>query len=144
MSTTPSTFKVTKEKSRRSTNSFSNDWRMSTGSHTNTQGTRSMRAGRGMALAGIIVVYLLLATGSLLTLRPWCDEGWFSSPALNLITKGYMGTSVLDPTASWRSVQLGGIHDYTYWIMPLYPLAQAAWYKLTGFGLYSMRALSVL
>ena len=28
--------------------------------------------------------------------------------------------------------------------MPLYPLAQAAWYKLVGFGLFRMRMLSLL
>src|SRR5207244_5704257 len=76
--------------------------------------------------------------------RPWFDEGWFSSPALNLLTKGHMGTSVLDPTATFRSVQLTGINEATYWIMPLYILAQAAWYMLVGFSLPSMRALSVL
>jgi hypothetical protein len=96
------------------------------------------------ALAAVLALYLLLATASMVSLRPWCDEGWFSSPAWNLLTRGNMGTSVLDPTASWRSVNLAGINQYTYWIMPLYPVAEAAWYKATGFGLFSMRAFSVL
>jgi 4-amino-4-deoxy-L-arabinose transferase-like glycosyltransferase len=100
-----------------------------------------MRAGRFAAIAAL---YVALATGSLLTLRPWCDEGWFSAPAHSLLTHGNMGTEVLDPTATWRSVQLTGIHEYTYWIMPLYPLAQAAWYKVAGFGLLRMRMLSML
>ena len=94
--------------------------------------------------ATVLIIYLVLATGHVRTLRPWCDEGWFSSPALNLLTKGHMGTSVLDPTATFRSVQLTGINEATYWIMPLYILAQAAWYTLVGFSLPSMRALSVL
>jgi len=100
-----------------------------------------MRAGR---FAGVTALYLVLAAGSLLTLRPWCDEGWFAAPAHSLMTHGDMGTEVLDPTANWRSVRLTGIHEYTYWIMPLYPLAQTAWYNVAGFGLYRMRVLSLL
>ena len=95
------------------------------------------------AKLGVVALYLILATGSLLTLRPWCDEGWFSAPAHSLITHGNMGTEVLDQTATWRSVQLTGIHEYTYWIMPLYPLAQTAWYEIAGFGLFRMRMLSL-
>lgn len=92
---------------------------------------------------GILAVYLGLAIAGVRTVMPWSDEAWFSSPALNLLTKGYMGTSVLDPTSSWRTNVLTGINQYTYWIVPLYPLAQAGWYKLVGFSLYSMRLLSV-
>ncbi len=95
-------------------------------------------------VAAVLALYLVLAVGTLLTLRPMCDEGWFSSPALNLITKGNMGTSILDPTGTWRSVRLPGIRQHTYWVMPFYLLAQSAWYRVAGFGLFSMRALSVL
>ena len=79
-----------------------------------------------------------------LTMRPWCDEGWFSNPAENLLTTGSMPTSVLDPTAAWRGVNLQGIDRHTYWVMPLYILAQAGWYRITGFSLVAMRLLSVL
>jgi 4-amino-4-deoxy-L-arabinose transferase-like glycosyltransferase len=92
----------------------------------------------------ITIVYLGLAVMSALTMRPWCDEGWFSNPAENLLTTGSMPTSVLDPTASWRRVDLQGIDRHTYWVMPLYILAQAGWYRITGFSLVSMRLLSVL
>jgi 4-amino-4-deoxy-L-arabinose transferase-like glycosyltransferase len=95
-------------------------------------------------LVTLAAAYAGLALASALTLQPWCDEAWFSSPALNLISKGHMGTSVLDPTASWRSVQLEGIDRRTYWIMPFYVLAQSAWYRLVGFGLFPMRALSIV
>jgi 4-amino-4-deoxy-L-arabinose transferase-like glycosyltransferase len=95
-------------------------------------------------LAAALGLYAVLAIGTLATLRPMCDEAWFSSPALNLITKGNMGTSLLDPAGTWRSVQLPGIRRHTYWIMPLYVLAQSVWYEVAGFGLFSMRALSML
>jgi hypothetical protein len=92
----------------------------------------------------ITVVYVSLAVMGALTMRPWCDEGWFSNPANNLLTTGSMPTSVLDPTAAWRGVNLQGIDRHTYWVMPLYILAQAGWYGITGFSLISMRLFSVL
>ena len=90
----------------------------------------------------VLGLYLVLATGTALSKRPWSDEGWFISPALNLITRGYMGTSVLEPVEPRG--QQKGIDKYTYWIMPLDILAQAAWYKITGFGLFQMRMLSAV
>jgi 4-amino-4-deoxy-L-arabinose transferase-like glycosyltransferase len=92
----------------------------------------------------ITLVYVGLAIAHALTMRPWCDEGWFSNPAENLLSTGRMETSVLDTTASWRQVNLQGIDRHTYWVMPLYLLAQAAWYRITDFSLVSMRLLSVL
>ena len=103
------------------------------------------RGRHGAVFAGAAVaVYLALAVNNIRTFLPWCDEGWFADPALNLLTTGSMGTVVLDPTATFRTVRLDGIHRHTYWIMPVYILAQAAWYKLAGFGLFSMRALSLV
>ena len=65
-------------------------------------------------LGCILAVYLLLAIGGARTLLPWCDEAWFSSPALNLINSGYMGTSVLDPTADFRTNHIR-INRYNYY-----------------------------
>jgi len=90
----------------------------------------------------VLALYLLLAAGTALSKRPWSDEGWFASPALNLISRGHMGTSVLEPVEPRG--QQKGIDKYTYWIMPLDILVQAAWYKLTGFGLFQMRMLSTV
>ncbi|HEY0546542.1 MAG TPA: glycosyltransferase family 39 protein [Pyrinomonadaceae bacterium] len=94
-------------------------------------------------LVGATVLFLVLATGAALTKAPEADEGWFASPALNLITRGFMGTSVLEPSGILTR-QLKGINQYTYWVMPLHLVAQAGWYKLFGFSLFSMRTLSIL
>jgi len=77
---------------------------------------------------------------SIVTKRPWSDEGWFASAGFTLATKGYMGTPVMEET----SIGLTGINQRTYWVLPAYFLVQAAWYKLVGFSLFSMRALSLL
>jgi len=94
-------------------------------------------------LIGIVALYLALAQLSASTLMPWCDEAWFAGPALNLLTKGYMGTPVLDPTAEWHVRDLTGIDRYTYWIEPLYPLSQTIWFHFFNFGLFSVRLYSV-
>lgn len=88
-------------------------------------------------LGGIVVVYLVMSIASAATKRPWSDEGWFANPPFNLITRGSMGTNVLEPTG-W----LKGIDEHTYWVAPLHLVTQAGWYKVFGFGLIQMRALS--
>lgn len=88
---------------------------------------------------GIGVVYTALVIASALTKRPWADEGWFANAPFTLITKGWMGTTALEPTGF-----LEGINQYTYWVMPLHLLLQAAWYKIFGFSLLSMRSISLV
>ena len=34
---------------------------------------------------GILAIYLALAVATARTLMPWCDEAWFSGPALHLL-----------------------------------------------------------
>lgn len=93
----------------------------------------------GIAIV-VVVLYIALAAGTAMSKRPWSDEGWFASPAYNLITNGHMGTTILESVEPRG--QQKGINQYTYWIMPLDILAQAAWYKITGFGIFQMRMLS--
>ena len=92
----------------------------------------------------IFLLFILLAVLSAHVNLPGTDEAWFASPALNLITSGSFGTSVLDPTAAFRANNLTGIREHTYWIVPLYPLAEAAWYRVAGFGLMHLRYLSAV
>ena len=91
--------------------------------------------------------FLVLVAWTARTRAPWCDEGWFASPAYNLAFRGFMGTTVLDPGSGTPVMntytRLDGIDKYTYWVMPLQLIAQAGWYKLLGFGLLRMRALSI-
>jgi 4-amino-4-deoxy-L-arabinose transferase-like glycosyltransferase len=91
-----------------------------------------------VAISAAIILYLALATGSALTYRPEIDEGYFASPAVNLLTTGSMGTPVVEVAGTG----LKNINERTYWVMPLHILAQAAWYKVFGFSLLSMRTLS--
>ena len=95
-------------------------------------------------LAGIVAVYLALAISMAHTFLPWCDEAWFATPGFNLASNGTFGTPVLDETSSWGRRDLHGVNRITYWIMPLHPLAVAAWSLLAGTGLMAVRALSTL
>lgn len=89
---------------------------------------------------GVLVCYAALVAAAALTYAPRADEGFFASPALNLATKGFMGTTVLEGSHAF----LKDIHRYTYWMTPLHFITQAAWYKAVGFGLFRMRLLSLL
>ena len=109
------------------------------------QATRGWHSHRAVPLCLVLVAafYYLGATYKIaISKEPFIDEGWFASPAYNLAFHGFMGTTVLDPRGSWLSADLKGIHEYTYWVMPLYLVAQAGWYRLFGFGLVQMRLLS--
>jgi 4-amino-4-deoxy-L-arabinose transferase-like glycosyltransferase len=94
-------------------------------------------------LAATIAFSVVLSAGLTVTRRPWCDEGWFASPALNLMRHGFMGMTILDPHGYPFATYVQGIARHTYWIMPGYFLFQIAWYTLIGFHLFSMRAISV-
>src|ERR1035437_6204547 len=84
------------------------------------------------------------AAASLASTRaPWNDEGWFADPAYTLLTEGYMGSPIIHPRGTWLAAELTGIQTHTYWIMPGSPLLQALWYRIFGFGLLQMRAISL-
>ena len=96
---------------------------------------------RGRLAIGAVVIlaaYAALSAGTAHALRPWIDEGWHGAPAWSLAFRGYMGTPC------FVEAGLKDIDRYTYWIMPIYPVAQAIWYRLFSFSLASMRALSIL
>src|ERR1700722_2308946 len=85
-----------------------------------------------------VLIFLAFAIGTALTSSPITDEGLFADPAYTLETKGYMGSPALRDNA-----HLLRIEQHTYWIFPLDPVMQAAWYRLFGVGLFSMRSLSI-
>jgi len=84
-------------------------------------------------------LFTLLGAVSAYTAQPWIDEGLFANPAANLAAHGVMGTTNLEGEPA-----LASINQHTYWIMPLYLVAQAGWYKLVGFSLLKQRALSLI
>jgi len=91
----------------------------------------------------LLLLFIALTSFSAHVNLPWSDEAWFASPAVNLITHGTFGTSVLDETAAFRKNNLTGINRHTYWVMPLYPLVQALDYSVMGFSLMHLRYLSI-
>lgn len=91
-------------------------------------------------IIGILAVYATLAVTMTLTKRPWVDEAWFAIPALNLLTRGVLATTNLETAGTW----LAGVDQYTYWITPLHFVTQAGWYSIFGFGVISLRALSMV
>ncbi|MDQ3907218.1 MAG: glycosyltransferase family 39 protein [Acidobacteriota bacterium] len=109
-----------------------------------------MRTGNGSGFGGegarrallvaVLAAYLLLSAGSALTERPGVDEGFFANPAVNLLRRGFMGTTTIETAGT----TVESMKRHTYWVMPLHLVVQAGWYRLFGFSLFSMRSISIL
>lgn len=85
-----------------------------------------------------IIAYCVLVSVSIVTLRPSNDEGMLADPALGLITRGRLGSSIMDgPGAA-----LSGINQHTYYLPPLHFVLLSGCYKIFGFGLFQTRFLS--
>jgi hypothetical protein len=94
-----------------------------------------------------IVVYLAVALAYARTRVPYVDEAWFSMPAWNLAAHGSMGTPVIEPTGSplpGMDVHLNGIRSHTYWYLPLPIVVEAAWFRMLGFSVFTMRLFSTV
>jgi len=86
-----------------------------------------------------LVLFVGLSSGTLLLKRVVPNEGWFADTGWHLWTQGALRTTILESKGTW----LAGIEQHTYWILPVYPLVQAGWYRIAGFSVRSLRALSV-
>jgi 4-amino-4-deoxy-L-arabinose transferase-like glycosyltransferase len=87
-----------------------------------------------------LALYGLLASWQARTGYAWDNEAWFADPALNLLNKGFMGTTILESKGTWME----GLDRHTYWILPLHVLAQVGWYKIFGFSLLTLRTFSIV
>ncbi len=96
---------------------------------------QSTRIPRWLPVVGVITCYFLLGFGRAVSIVPWNDEAWYSSPSWSLIHNGTTGTPLLETAGQfWR-----GINLRTYWVVPLQFFVQVPWFKLFGFSLLSAR-----
>lgn len=95
-----------------------------------------------LALLLVAVVFLTAAAAVALTRSPWCDEAWFACAGFNLAAHSKLITPVI--AAAPEDPKTIGLDRHTYWVMPLHLLLQAGWYKLFGFGLITLRSISIL
>jgi Dolichyl-phosphate-mannose-protein mannosyltransferase len=90
--------------------------------------------------AVIAVVFGACSGITLFTKLPLRDEGIYGTFGRNLLLHGHMANPVVDASQShWA-----GVDRANFWTMPLHPVLQAAWYRLFGFSLTSVRSLSLL
>src|SRR3954452_1053524 len=90
-------------------------------------------------LAGIVILYAVLALGRALSTQPWNDEAWYASPSLSLVQHGNTGTPLLETTGKfWK-----GMNQITYWVVPLQFFVQVPWIELFGAGLITMRCFAI-
>jgi len=84
---------------------------------------------------GILLTYLILATGTAITRQPYSDEGYLASPAYTLVHRGYMAVIPSDQHRDSHKA---------YWMPPVFFLVQAAWQSVVGFGVVQFRLGSVV
>ena len=68
------------------------------------------------------------------------NEGWFADPSFHLATEGRFVTTLLQAQGTW----LEGVDRHTYWVLPLFPVAQAGAYRIFGFSIWTSRGTSVV
>jgi 4-amino-4-deoxy-L-arabinose transferase-like glycosyltransferase len=95
-------------------------------------------------LLSVLAVHVLLSYGTASKRIPEQDEGFFASPAFTYITRGFFGTTAVEPQGGVAGKELAGIQQITYWCMPLDLFAEAAWSRIFGFGILQLRDLSIL
>jgi len=91
---------------------------------------------------GLIATCLSFLCGAIRfaqVVSPNPNEAWFADPARNLAVHGHMGTTIFEGCGTWRE----GIDRYSYGIMPVFLLLQAAYYKLFGFGLMQLPFVAI-
>jgi hypothetical protein len=91
-----------------------------------------------LVLCGILGLFVLVATVTARTAHVYSTEAWFADPAYHLVRDGCLCTTIIESRGFW----LAGAERHTYWILPLHALVQSVWYRLFGFSLWSLRALS--
>jgi hypothetical protein len=87
-----------------------------------------------------LAVSLLVVAVAARNRIPWSDEGLFSSASYNLAHHGFLGTTVLESAGTG----LTRIERHTYWVMPLYLLGQALWYKFVPASVLLTRTFTLL
>jgi hypothetical protein len=93
-----------------------------------------------VALAASVIVCVLSAGIAARNRTPWSDEGWFSSASFNLARHGFLGTTVIESAGTG----LTRIERRTYWVMPLYLVGQALWYKFLPSDVLSTRVFTIV
>ena len=84
----------------------------------------------------LVAAYVLLCGATIHSRKPWCDEGYNASAAMNLVNHGHLSVSSIELVTA---ESYPGLDRHWYWQMPLYPVALAGWYVVTGQGLYQQR-----
>src|SRR3954449_7641192 len=96
-------------------------------------------------VAGVLALYLLLALLVSCTKRPSMDEAWVANSAVDLITRGSTGVTVMEPTGNgvFVGITLTGIENHTYLWLPFAAILEAGWFKIFGFQVFPVRSFSV-
>jgi hypothetical protein len=87
------------------------------------------------------ISFLVLSIGYSLTRQPWWDEGLFADPAINFRNSGHLGSTVL---ATHGFMNFPGVHQFTFWQLPLYLISLGAWLRIVPVTIFWIRMFSVV
>jgi hypothetical protein len=112
--------------------------------HQSTEDVKSQEGSASFSrrdLLYLVLVALLCVAACLPLLTkhpaPGGDEAAFVDPAVNLATRGVLGTEIFQGIVP-------GIEQHIYFHQPFYYVALAGWFRLFGIGLVQARAFSLL
>jgi hypothetical protein len=98
-----------------------------------------------LSLASLCLIAVAVSLYTATHRMPSIDEGRFANPAYNLARHGVMGTTVIETAAPGPGAfPLLRIERHTYWVMPLYLVAEGAWYLIAPATLFWTRFFSIL
>ncbi len=87
-----------------------------------------------------MLAFLLLAGRQAWVMMPISNEAWFGDAARHLAEEGRLRSGLLESRGTWME----GLEQHYYWVMPVDLVVKGMWFRLVGFGLGEMRAVSVL
>lgn len=97
--------------------------------------------------ATVAVVFVALCAATALTKAPWTDELFYSTPALDLISRGSLGVPIMEPTGCVSlpgGTVNAGINHHVYYISVAHFVISATFYKVVGFTILTVRLYSIL
>lgn len=101
---------------------------------------RMIFASRTVQIVLVCLLFAILVTLQIAQKLPSFDEGGNANVPYNLLNHGHLGMPIwLQQRENWPGTEL-----YTYYILPVSILLEAAWFGVFGFGVFQMRALSAL
>src|SRR5216684_1179966 len=93
-----------------------------------------------LCVLAVLLVFCILSSATSHTVLPQPDEALYANPGYNLLYNGHSGTTLYE----LRGYMPMSLAHRTYWQFPLYFFVTPLWFRIAGFGVWQVRAFSML